>query len=240
MEGWEIHLENRYVVTINTNDGKLSPDLMNRALPIHLAPRGNVHERETPIGNPKLDFLPAHRDQIAAELRGMIERWKAAGFPLDESVHHSMTPWAKTIGGILKVSGFNDFLANCKTRKSADDPVEEALAVLGVAKPGKALRPGEWAKLIVDEGLVKTLLPPNERDTEKSRARATGVLFKKNLDTTLLGRTDTTFYRLRLEGGNRRWSKGKNPHVRYVFTVLHEEPLPEDGPVAASKGKAGK
>jgi len=231
--GEPLHLENRYVVTINTNDGKLSPDLMNRSLAVHLAPRGNVHELDTPIGNPKLDFLPANQNQIAAELRGMIEKWKAAGCPLDETVRHSMSPWAKTIGGILLVSGFTNFLGNCKIRKAVDDPMQEALAILGAAKPGKALRPAEWAKIMVDEGLVKTLLPPNERDTEKSRARATGVLFRKSLDTTFLGRTDTTLYHLRLEGGNRRWSKGKNPHVRYVFTVLHEELLPEDagGPV---------
>ena len=31
--GEAIHLQNRYLLTINTNDGKLSPDLMNRALP---------------------------------------------------------------------------------------------------------------------------------------------------------------------------------------------------------------
>ena len=206
---------------------------MNRALPIHLAPRGNVHERETPIGNPKLDFLPAHRDQIAAELRGMIEKWKAAGRPLDEDVKHSMSPWAKTIGGILKVCGFADFLGNCKVRKAVDDPVQEGLAILGVAKPGKALRPAEWAKLIVDEGLVKTLLPPNERDAEKSRARATGVLLSKHRDTSFIGRSETKLYRFRLDGGNRRWIAGKNPHVRYCFTVLHEELLPEDagGPV---------
>ena len=223
-----LHLENRYVVTINTNDGKLSPDLMNRALPIHLSPKGDVHERETPIGNPKLDFLPANRDQIEAELRGMIERWKDAGRPLDDEARHSMTPWARTIGGILKVGGFKDFLANCTVRKAADDPMREALAILGVAMPGKALRPAEWAKLIVDEGLVKTLLPVNERDTEKSRTRATGVLLSKHLDTTFIGRTDTTLYQLRLEGGNRRWNRGKNPYVCYVFTVTHQEPVPED------------
>jgi hypothetical protein len=228
--GDPIQLENRYVVTINTNDGKLSPDLMNRALPIHLAPRGSVHERQTPIGNPKLDFLPAHQEQIEAELRGMIERWKDAGRPLDEDVKHSMSNWAKVIGGILKVSGFADFLGNCKVRKAVDDPVQEALAILGAAKPGKALRPAEWAKIMVEEGLVKTLLPPNERDTEKSRTRATGVLFHKHLDTTFIGRSDTTLYHLRLEGGNRRWITGKNPHVRYLFTVVKEEPLPvEDG-----------
>jgi hypothetical protein len=226
--GDPLHLDNRFVVTINTNDGRLSPDLLNRALPIHLAPRGNVHEHETPIGNPKLEFLPTHRDQIEAELRGMIERWKEAGRPLDEDVRHSMALWARTIGGILRVSGFTDFLGNSGERRSTDDPVQEALAILGVAKPGKALRPGEWAKIIVDEGLVKTLLPPNERDTEKAQTRATGVVLKKNLEATFLGQTDVKVYQLRLEGGLRRWVKGKNPHVRYVFTVLKEESLPEE------------
>jgi hypothetical protein len=226
--GEAISLENRYVVTINTNDGKLSPDLMNRSLPIHLAPKGSIHERETPIGNPKLDFLPAHRDRIEAELRGMIERWKAAGCPMDDQVKHSMTPWARTIGGVLKVNGFKGFLANAGTRKSADDPVQEALAILGVAKPGKALRPAEWAKMIVDQGLVKILLPPNERDTEKARTRATGVLLGKHLDVTFRGRTDTTLYHLRLRGGVRRWIPGKNPHARYVFDVLDTKDLPVD------------
>ena len=74
--------------------------------------KGDVHDKETAIGNPKLDYLPANRDQIEAELRGMIERWKEAGRPLDETVRHSMTPWAKTIGGILVVNGFKDFLGN--------------------------------------------------------------------------------------------------------------------------------
>lgn len=229
--GEPICLENRYVVTINTNDGKLSPDLMNRALPIHLAPRGSVHEQETPIGNPKLDFLPRHREQIESELRGMIERWKAAGRPLDDHISHSMTPWARTIGGILTANGFSHFLANAGTRKTVDDPVQEALAILGVARPGKALRPAEWAKAIVDQGLVKTLLPINERDTPKARTRATGVLLRKHLDEEFRGRTDTKLYHFRLRGGCRRWIPGKNPHVRYVFDVLGTEDLAaEDDP----------
>lgn len=243
--GETIHLVNRYVITINTNDGKLSPDLLVRGLLIHLAPKGNIHERETPIGNPKLDFLPKHQDRIEAELRGMIERWKAAGRPLDDQVKHSMTPWAQTIGGILMVNGFKNFLANSGTRKTSDDPVQEALAILGTAtirtakdgtiRPPKPLRPADWAKLIVDQGLAKTLLPPNERDTEKARERATGRLFSKHLEEQFHGRTDTTVYHLRLEGGCRRWVKGKNGHVRYVFTVLGKEDLPvEDEPAAGA------
>ncbi|MHB9081975.1 MAG: hypothetical protein ACYC3X_31305 [Pirellulaceae bacterium] len=221
-------VENHFVVMINANDGRFSPDMLNRSLQIHIATQGNVHERETLIGNPKLEFLPANRDQIEAELLGMIERWKAAGRPLDNNVRHSMSPWAKTIGGILEVNGFHDFLGNVTERKAADDPVHEALAVLGAAKPGQALRPAEWAKLIMNEGLAKKLLPPNERDTESSRTRATGKLLTQHLGSTIVGRTDTMLYRFHLEGGIRRWDKGKNPHVKYVFTVLHEEPIPED------------
>ena len=52
--------------------------------------------------------------------------------------------------------------------------MREALAVLGVARPGHKLRPAEWAKVIVRQGLVKTLLPPNERDTDMSRIEGYG------------------------------------------------------------------
>ena len=101
--GEAITLPNKYIAVINTNDGALSQDILNRALPIHLAPKGSIHDRESPIGNPKLEFLPKNRHRIEAELRGMIERWRLAGCPLDQTVKHSMSPWAKTVGGILKL-----------------------------------------------------------------------------------------------------------------------------------------
>jgi hypothetical protein len=59
--GEPLSLQNRYVVVLNTNEGTLSPDLMNRALPIHLDPRGDIQERRSPIGNPRLEFLPQHQ-----------------------------------------------------------------------------------------------------------------------------------------------------------------------------------
>ena len=60
--------------------------------------------------------------------------------PLDETVKHSMTPWAKTVGGILKHNGFTDFLGNQQTRKAVDDPLRRAIGILGAVKPDKALR----------------------------------------------------------------------------------------------------
>jgi hypothetical protein len=229
--GEPVHLTNRYVITINTNDGRLSADLMNRALPIHLAPVGNVRDRVSRIGNPKLDFLPQNKARIEAELRGMIERWKAAGRPEDEEVNHSMTPWARIIGGILMVSGFRDFLANGGTRKSADDPIREAIALLGSVRPGKTLRPREWAKLAVEHSVAKDLISANERDTERGRERAIGVVLKKHLEEKFEARTDTKLFHLKLTGGCRRWS-GRNPHVRYCFEIISQTELPTDDETA--------
>ena len=223
--GEAISLPNKYVVVVNTNDGALSQDILNRALPIHLAPKGSIHDRHSPIGNPKLEFLPKNRHRIEAELRGIIERWRLAGCPLDETVKHSMTPWAKTIGGILKHNGFTDFLGNQQTRKAVDDPLRRAVGILGAAKPGKALRPAEWAQLAVQQGLVKTLIPTNERDTDKGRERAIGVLLRPLGGETFEVATDTKRYTLKLEWRNRRWVQGKIAHVRYRFEVLEEQEL---------------
>jgi hypothetical protein len=223
--GETIRLANKFVVVLNTNDGALSTDLLNRSLPIHLAPRGGVQDRRTPIGNPKLEFLPKNRGRIEAELRGMIGRWRASGCPPDEGVSHSMTPWAKAVGGILRESGFNDFLANHGARKASDEPLRRAVGILGATRPGEALRPKEWARIALEQGLVKTILPPNERDSEKGRERAIGVLLSPLRGETFVTGTETRKYRLRLEGGLRRWG-GENPHARYRFEVIEHEELP--------------
>jgi hypothetical protein len=219
-------VRNRFVMAITTNDGMLSPDLLNRALPIHLAPKGNVQSRRSPIGNPKLEFLPANQERMAAELRGMIERWKSCDRPLDESAKHPMTPWARTIGGILKANGFTDFLANYETRISRDDPIRESLAILASAAPGQELRPMEWADLAVRQGLAKTIFSPSERETSNGRERGIGVVFCRHLDEVFESRTPTQEIRVRLEGGFRRWTKGQNPSTRYVFRVLEEKAIP--------------
>lgn len=233
--GEPIRLVNRYVITINTNDGALSPDLMNRALPIHLAPKGDVQERKSAIGNPKFEFLPQNRDRIDAELRGMIERWKAEGRPLDDSFKsHSMPDWARTIGGILKVNGFTDFLANKQACRIQDDPVRQAIAILGSSRPSKPLPPLEWAKIAVDEGLAKTLFTQADRDTAKGRERGIGIVLKRHLNETFAAEREdekSGRYRItiRLQGGVRRWDSGQNPQTRYVFEVLSEEPVPIEG-----------
>ncbi|HUE74866.1 MAG TPA: hypothetical protein VMP01_28625 [Pirellulaceae bacterium] len=218
---------NHFLAVINTNDGSVSIDLLNRGLPIHLAPREDVHLKTTPIGNPRLDFLPANREYIAGELRGMIARWKAAGCPVDDSVRHSMSPWAKVIGGILRHAGFRDFLANCEGRKTADEPVRAAIGMLGAAAPGKPLRPKKWAQLAVTLGLAQVLLTSADRNTVAGRERGIGVVLSRHRGSQFSARTEHDRYVLQLDGGYRRWDgPGKRARTKYAFRVLSRKSIP--------------
>jgi hypothetical protein len=221
---------NNLVLALSANLGTISEDLMNRALPVRLDPVGDVADRKSPIGNPKLEYLPAHRERIEAELRGMVERWKAAGRPLDDDVRHPFGDWARTVGGILRVNGFEHFLANYSLRKTADDPLRHALGLLGTARPGEWLRADDWARLAVGVGVVKAVIPQHDRDSERGRERGIGVVLSAHRDETFEVETEGERLTLRLEKRRARFDGGE-PTVRYRFQVVGKSALPEDGPV---------
>lgn len=228
--GQPVRRQNDIVVAISTNFGTVSEDIMNRALPIHLNPVGNVADRQSPIGNPKLEFIPAHREDIAAEARGMIERWKSTGSPLDEDVRHPFSMWAKTVGGILKVNGFTDFLANYGQRKTADDPLREGLGILGAACHGEWKRADDWSHEIAELGLTKRVIPPGDQDSNSGRCRGAGVVLSAHRDETFIAETEQDRLTLQLQRKRARHD-GEQPHNRYRFVVTKKEPLTggEDG-----------
>jgi hypothetical protein len=226
--GTPVRRQNDVVVAISTNFGLVSEDLMNRALPIHLSPVGNIADRQSPIGNPKLEYLPANREQIEAELRGMIERWKAQGEPRDTSIRHPFTAWAKIIGGILRVNGFDDFLGNCTIRKTADDPVRRALGILGAWQPDRWLRTGEWVKEAVSQGLIKNLIAEGDRNSDKGCERGMGFVLTQHEQETFEAENDDERLTVRLEKARRRFEPGEPPTVRYRFVVLSRASIPED------------
>ena len=225
--GQPVRRRNDLVLAISTNFGTASQDLLNRSLPIHLHPKGDVANRKSPIGNPKLEFLPANKEQIAAELHGMVEKWKAAGQPLDHDVRHPFGPWAKVVGGILKVSGFTDFLANYRQRRTTDDPLRHGLGLIGTAQPNAWLRPADWARYAVDLGLVKTIIPEADRENDKSRTRGIGVVLSAHTNETFMVETEDNKLVLRLEKRRSRVDGG-DPKVQYRFATVGTEPLAED------------
>jgi hypothetical protein len=225
--GSPLKSRNQLVVALSTQYGTIAEDLMNRALPIRLAPVGDVASRISPIGNPRFEYLPEHRDQIQAELRGMVEKWKEEGRPLDHNVRHPFTDWARTIGGILQANGFDDFLANYTLRRTADDPVRKALGLLGAARPGEWLRADAWARLAAQVGVARAVIPEHGRDTDKGRERGVGVVLSAHQGETFFVETDDETLNLRLEKRRARFDGGQ-PTTRYMFVVQERSPIPED------------
>jgi hypothetical protein len=220
--------KNDIVVAMSTNNALISEDLLNRALRVALNPVGDVASRTSPIGNPRLEFLPANRKQIEAELRGMIERWKAAGQPLDITAKHPFTAWARTVGGILQVNGFENFLASDVQRRTEDDPVREALGLLGVERPNAWLRTKELVAVACDLGLAKRLISEADRDSFEGRCRGLGVALSNHRDETFRVETEDEIVTLRLMKARRRFD-GNEAVTKYMFQELGREKIPEDG-----------
>jgi hypothetical protein len=225
--GSPVRRPNHLVTAISTNFGLIAEDLLNRSLPIHLSPVGNIADRVSQIGNPKHEYLPAQREQIQAELRGMIHRWRIAGMPHDNHVRHPFTEWAAVVGGILQVNGFQHFLENYSMRRTCDDPVRLGLGLIGAAHPSEWLRSVEWADVVAMLGLTKTIIPAADRDSDRGRERGIGVVLSAYVQETFHAQTDDERLTLQLEKARRRFESGQ-PATRYRFRVLTREPLPED------------
>lgn len=230
--GKPIRMANRFVVLLNSNEGALSIDLLNRSLPIRLAPSGDLSDRIAKAkaalgGDVKHEWLPAHQEQIKAELWGMIETWVKAGHPLDQTVKHPMGPWAQTIGGILAVNGFTDFLGNYSATRAAADPVREAIGVLAFYAGDKPRRAGDLARIVVRQGLAKTLLAGVDTTSDAACQRTIGVILSPYVGESFTVATaeERITYRLSKQQGR---FDGQHPHFRYIFVEEHREQSQED------------
>jgi len=258
---------NKYVVLLNTNEGLLSIDLLNRSLTSHLVPTGDLEERldrmKKELGglDVKLEWLPANQGRIDAELWGMIDRWVKAGKPLDETVQFQMAPWAKTIGGILMVSGFKDFLGNFKAVRGAVSPIRQAIADLAFYASGesrrrfdgKPLPTAELAKLVTEYGLHKDL--GVDGSNPALCAKMLGEKLTAYLGETFTAQTAGEKITYRLSKKATHWGGKKSPvQRRYIFEevsrqerddqggrVLEEPPgivgLPEDDSATLAEAK---
>lgn len=187
--GPEVRTPNAFVYFMTMNEGIFSKDFLNRSILSHLTPKGDVTEthRNCPIGDP-MEYLDKYREQLDAELRGMVEKWKKAGKPLlpDAPEGHRMVDCTRTLGGILQVNGFRDFLGNYRSVRATYDPIGQSLGILAATQPGRELTAREWAALAVTQGL-DNLFGPGSRGKDKVAAqeREMGWRFKNFIDHTI-------------------------------------------------------
>jgi hypothetical protein len=233
---------NRYVVLLNTNEGVLSADLLNRSLHIGLCPTGDMDERLARArarlgGDVKTEWLPANQARIQAELWGMVDRWVKEGKPLDDTVRYPMAPWARTIGGILAVNGFDQFLGNYQATRAAADRVREAIGHLAFyathearQKGQRALATMDLARLVVEKGLGRDLLPRADASNPSACEREIGRCLTPYDGETFTASTaaETVTYKLHKRAD--RW-EGKHVSCRYLFEEVERGPASNRGGV---------
>jgi len=233
---------NKYVVLLNTNEGVMSADFLNRALPIGLNSTGDMEERLARAkaklgGDVKTEWLPANQTKIQAELWGMVDKWLREGKPLDTTVKYPMAPWAQTIGGILMASGFRDFLGNYRATRAAVDPIREAIGYLAFyavqeakTRGMKALPTTELGKLVADKALDKVLLPGVDSSNRAACEREIGRRLTPYDGESFTAPTATETITYRLVKKADRWG-GKNVSYRYVFEEIKRGPATSQGGV---------
>ncbi len=234
---------NKYVVILNTNEGVMSADFLNRSLHIGLHSTGDMEERlaragEKLGGDVKTEWLPANQRAIQAELWGMVDRWLREGKPLDETVKYPMAPWAKTVGGILAVNGFADFLGNYKATRAAVDLVREAIGYLAFyasnearARNVKALPTLDLGRLAVRKGLAGVLLPKGDSTNPAACEREIGRCLTPFDGETFTAPTATETITYKLLKKADRWAGGSNVSYRYVFEEVKRTPATNTGGV---------
>lgn len=179
-----IHAENSHFFLITANGIECSRDIVTRSVIINLYYEGDPRKRSFSIPDLKA-FARQHREDLLAELLGMVERWKLAGMPLsDVSSRFVAQGWAPIIGGILQVCGEEDFLANQGEAEAAMDPflrefrdlVEEVVK----DRPGERPKtPADWA---VAAGTHKALGFNDDTKSIKSKATKMGMLISRFVD----------------------------------------------------------
>jgi hypothetical protein len=125
-----IAVENTIQFCLTANSPQVDPDLVSRSVPINLFFEGDKSKRHFEIASPE-QYALDHREEIVAELLGMVTRWIAAGKKEGDRVSRfDKAGWGRIIGGILSEAGEEGFMANAAEASERFDPARQEFADL--------------------------------------------------------------------------------------------------------------
>jgi hypothetical protein len=105
-----IIVKNSHIFVVTANATEVSTDISSRCTLVGLHYEGDPKARQFNYDSPKRYALE-HREQIIAELLGMVDRWLVAGRPMGSDPSR-FAVWSQIVGGILACNGEPDFLGN--------------------------------------------------------------------------------------------------------------------------------
>lgn len=108
-----VSLPNNLVLVGTGNNVECSTEIAKRCVPIRLQPKGPNPERRTNFHYPNLwDHVSGSRRKILSCLIGMVENWIEKGRPKGTTRIGGFESWSESIGGILHVNGFHEWMKN--------------------------------------------------------------------------------------------------------------------------------
>ncbi len=176
--------QNDLLFCLTMNMTQLGADLRRRALPLNLELAESVRDACYPVDD-LVGWVLEHRLVILGELAGMVMAWVDAGRPECErpARHSTSQRWAATIDAILRMGGFDGFLANFEESEHAFDPryqlVLEIVRAHRDKPPSPASRWVEWLEAILEDRFKDRRGNPR---SARAKATVVGSLFRDYLD----------------------------------------------------------
>jgi hypothetical protein len=170
----------QFILTFN--GGHLSSDLSTRSVYIVLEHDGDPSLRPLPaIGDP-VEYARRNRNEILAELLGMVSTWIGKDRP-EVPVSCRFRPWSRVINGILLANGIEGFLSGHLRDAREGDERQLALEELADARPGEYLRPGQWLGQASAQQLFREQLTGK---SQRARETVIGNILKSCVDREVI------------------------------------------------------
>ncbi len=118
-----VTVPNGCVVVATGNNARTSSEIAKRTVPSRLLARTEAPETRTDFRHVDIAaYVVTQRRAVLGAMVGMVLNWIEAGRPSATRPMGGFDAWAATVGGILEVAGYSDWLASAvEWRAGADD-----------------------------------------------------------------------------------------------------------------------
>ncbi|MFM7150679.1 MAG: hypothetical protein ACKO23_12630 [Gemmataceae bacterium] len=159
--------KNDLIWLITGNNILTTPDLVSRSLLINLRYDGNPQQRDFVLDIHQ--FVRQNRNEILAELYGMVQFWRQSGGAPGRQKHRCGR-WAETLGGILDATGMGSYFMS--NHSQAESEMNEDLSQFaGLVEhlldrgnnqfmhddqsPGSGKTAAEWVGVLNESGVLE-------------------------------------------------------------------------------------
>ena len=169
-----ITVPNHAVWILTVNNPRMSLELARRCIRIRLAPQQDrPWQREGFMHDPLLEWVAAERPRLVWACLVLVRHWLAVGRPPGRQRLGSFDLWARKIGGILKASGIEGFLANLEEIYEAADTEGNAWREFVTAwadRHGEQwCSAGDLRRLATDRDMLLSVIGEKSERSQQSR-----------------------------------------------------------------------